>query len=420
MPRESQVRLRRAPLLLSLATATACGAARTSPELPPESPKPLAVPTAAAGASAVAEESPALPWAQATYSPQPGSAFEPELDALLAGCGRGDVALHEVAEWVATAHQGGGAPPSLDEVTFHLRRRGSPYVMPRLWTATMSGVPEDELVELVTDWGTGKRALGELRCGVGVSIGDDGAQTVSVLQVDVLAELRPLPTSAEPGARVDLAAVLLVPATAASVVLLPPDGAPRTLAVEIEGGVARARFSVPTEGTWLAQVMATMEGGPRPVAAALVAVGQAPPSAVDGRPVPGEDASSPDAPPSDALFAMLNGARAKQGLPALRRSSQLDRVAAEHSKAMRAAGRIGHDTGRGDPARRVEMAGLSPKATGENVAMAQSAARLHRVLWASPSHRENLLLRRWDHAGVAVAPAEDGTLYATQLFTDEE
>jgi uncharacterized protein YkwD len=104
----------------------------------------------------------------------------------------------------------------------------------------------------------------------------------------------------------------------------------------------------------------------------------------------------------------------------LKRNRTLDEVALGHNRAMLKTGRISHDTGQGDPAYRVGLAGLSPKATGENVAMAGSVVRLHRVLWASPAHRENLLLRRWDQAGVAVTARDDGALYTTQLFIDQD
>jgi uncharacterized protein YkwD len=83
-------------------------------------------------------------------------------------------------------------------------------------------------------------------------------------------------------------------------------------------------------------------------------------------------------------------------------------------------GRISHDTGAGHPAHRIELAGLHPTASGENVALAGTVVRLHRVLWASPAHRENLLLRRWDEAGVAIVDDGAGSLYATQLFTDSD
>lgn len=154
------------------------------------------------------------------------------------------------------------------------------------------------------------------------------------------------------------------------------------------------------------------------MAQAIVSVGEPPPAAFAQAEVPGESAFNEQAAPDDALFALLNAARREHDLHPLRRNQTLDRVAAEHCRAMNARGQVSHDTGAGDPARRVEEAGLRPQATGENVALAASVPRLHRVLWASPSHRENTLLRRWDEAGVAVVQKDDGSLLATEVFID--
>ncbi len=411
---------RRLVIAALLGLSLAACAKKPKHELPPENPKPFVEPPDGKAKEASPEEDlgPALPWAETTFSPRPGSAFEPEFDALIERCGSGDVALHQTATWVAEAHHRKSEVPNLDAVNFQLRRFGSPYVMPRLWSATMSGVSEEQLLEYVVDWLGKQKPLGEFRCGAGVFHAEDGSRTVSVLRADVLAELSPLPTKADANAWLDVNVRFLAPTTAVSIVLLPPEGAPRTMGAEVEMGNARARISLSSRGPWLVQVMATQEGGPRPVAVAMVTSGETPPSAPDSRPVPGEAAYDDKLAPADALFMLMNAARAKANLPLLERDRDLDRVALAHSKAMLDSGRISHDTGAGDPARRVALAGLTPRATGENVALAASVPRLHRVLWSSPSHRENLLLRRWDRAGVGIVRRDDGTLFATQLFSD--
>jgi uncharacterized protein YkwD len=53
---------------------------------------------------------------------------------------------------------------------------------------------------------------------------------------------------------------------------------------------------------------------------------------------------------------------------------------------------------------------------GENVAHALTLERAHRVLWASPSHRGNLLDRRFRDLGVGVARDSDGSVWVCQLF----
>ncbi len=361
---------------------------------------------------------PPLPWEEKTFSPRPASPEKPELEELVRVCGAGDQSLHEVAKWVAERQIEEGQTPGLDHVRFHLHRRGAPYVMPRLWSAQVVGVSFARLREDVQEWAQTHTPFGSFRCGAASAQAPDGSQIVSVIQVDVLAEMMPLPTRTQAGSFLDLETKLLAGSTAANVVLLPPKGRPFSVTPDLDGQLVHARLSLPTEGMWLVQVMATQQGGPRPVAEALVSAGTERPSRLAEQPVPGEKAFDPRLSREDALFALMNQARQEEGLPKLTRNEKLDAVAQKHSDAMLERGRVSHNTGSGNPARRTEQAGFKVAAVGENVALAASVPRLHRVLWASPSHRENLLLRRWEEVGVAISEREDGTLFATQLFID--
>lgn len=411
--------LRLVAALLQLSSLIACSSSPPQVKSPPERAAPLP-PSSEEETEAGQDELdalPARPWAESTFSPQPGSVPDPELEAVAHACGQSDAALHDVAQWVAEAQAQIERTPSLDAIQFELRKRGSPYVMPRLWTAQARGVELSEIENSVSSWARSRAPRGELRCGVGLAE-QNRMQFFVVLQVDVAAELAPLPTQVETGEWVELNAHFLLPTTAASVLLLPPQGSPRTLNTQLEQQRARARFLIDTPGTWLVQIMATQEGGPLPVASALLSAGVERPARYDARPVPGEHADDPELSAEEALFAMVNAARQDQGLTLLRRNPQLDRAARQHSQRMLEQGRISHDTGHGNPARRVEMMGLHPRATGENVALAASPVRLHRALWNSPSHRENILHRPWSEVGIGIVQAEDGSLFATQLFMD--
>ncbi|HXS17652.1 MAG TPA: CAP domain-containing protein [Polyangiaceae bacterium] len=396
------------------------GCAGSAPPLPPEHAQPLAHKPVTATEAPTPSPQAGPAWAAATTSPRPGSTPDPELAAAEEACGVGDASLHEVAQWLAEHFNEHPAAVVIDYANFHLRRTGSPYVMPRLWSAQMSPLDGKVVGESVGPWARQRPPLGEFRCGVGAAPLDDGTFAVIVLQADVLADVDALPTSSPSGTWLEFEADMLVPATDAKLLLLPPAGLPRTLATKLEGSTIKARLPIETSGTWLVQLMATVSGGPRPVAQMYVTADEPLPSAPDERPVPGEQSIAPDQDTEDALLAAINGARQELNLPAVRRNRKLDHVARQHSEQMRKQGRISHDSGHGDPAYRVENAGIRPKATGENVALAASAVRLHRALWASPSHRENMLLRRWDEVGVAVAEGEGGLLYATQLFIDSD
>jgi uncharacterized protein YkwD len=78
---------------------------------------------------------------------------------------------------------------------------------------------------------------------------------------------------------------------------------------------------------------------------------------------------------------------------------------------------LGHDVGDGDPADRLASAGIQAKETGENVAHAQSVMLAHRALYASVSHRENLLRGDFKNLGVAVLDDPDGSVWVAQVFS---
>jgi uncharacterized protein YkwD len=112
---------------------------------------------------------------------------------------------------------------------------------------------------------------------------------------------------------------------------------------------------------------------------------------------------------------MVNAARTSEHLRALELDERLAALAQSHAEAMRRARKTAHDAGDGDLSFRLEQLGLELEA-GENVAHAESVALAQRALWASPSHRENLLFPRFTLLGVGVAPDPDGTLWVCQVF----
>jgi uncharacterized protein YkwD len=83
---------------------------------------------------------------------------------------------------------------------------------------------------------------------------------------------------------------------------------------------------------------------------------------------------------------------------------------------MAEARRVAPDTGQGTPLERAERAGIVASALGENVAHAMDARGAHRTLWASPSHRGNLLDPRFDRVGIGTALGDDGTLWVCEVF----
>ncbi|MCC6557954.1 MAG: CAP domain-containing protein, partial [Polyangiaceae bacterium] len=213
-----------------------------------------------------------------------------------------------------------------------------------------------------------------------------------------------------------LEGTMLVPASDVKVVRLGPRGAPRTVLASLSQGKVRSTFAVDQPGAWLVQVLATVSTGPRPVLEAIVHAGAPPPAAFVRAAAPGQDAGKGAQDDADAIFRMMNAARASEGLPALARDPALDAIARAHSGAMIKAKTVGHDVGDGDPASRLGEAGYAAKIAGENVASADSPESAHRAIWASPSHRGNLLMREYRRAGAAAVRDASGRVWVTELF----
>lgn len=358
-------------------------------------------------------------WARWTASPEPGSAPEHELSELAEECGSGDMGLHEVASEFARHGFAEPSAPDLDLLAFLLRKRGVAATTPEVWVAEMSaGADLKELTEPFRTWARGRKARGEYWCGAGRAETADGLERIVVLRADLLAHVTPVPTQIDESDKPEVRLRFVRDVDSAELVLLSPEGRARHVKLTVRDSVGTGKLPLLSRGLWTLQVMARASGDPRPVAFALIAVGQEPPSEPRDAKVPGEDQYDPSQEPEDAVFALLNGARRALGQSPLRRNRTLDRIARDHSERMLAEGRISHTSGDGTPEDRVRRASLTPKAVGENVALAPTPLRLHRALWASPSHRENLLLTRWDEVGVAIARREDGSLFLTQLFID--
>jgi uncharacterized protein YkwD len=369
-------------------------------------------------ATADGPASPQLVWKDSSSSPQTAAATHARHAALHALCGTPDAALNEVAARNVQRQLAGLAPIASDELAFSLRAAGDPHVWPRAWSIAGGGLDEDDIQKRVKAWVGSSTALGVRRCGVARGSGPEGTGVVAAVAIDALADMSPLPTSARVGQWLTLQGTMLVPASAAKVVLLGPRGAPKTVIASISNGRIRSTFNVDSAGAWLVQVMATVSTGPRPVLEAMIFAGTTPPNQFVRAPAPGEDAGKGAKTDGEAMLRMVNAARASEGLPAVTRDTDLERLAMQHSEAMKKVKMVGHDVGDGDPRARVDASGLRLHIVGENAAGASTLEGAHRALWASPSHRENILMGQFKRVGVAVVRGDDGAVWVTQLFAD--
>ncbi len=328
-----------------------------------------------------------------------------QLDAVRARCGARDAALERVAEELATRRLAGVAVTSSDELAALGRRARA--TLPSLRASVRTGAVGEVDAGPLAALAEGIR--GPRACGV-ASVSDGERMATAMVAAPRLATVAEAKARAREGEWIDVDARLLVPATAARVVVLGPRGAPRGVPTSLDRGRVRARFSADRPGTFLAQIVAELADGPRPVGELLVRVG----ADVDADPpVPGDTVVGGD--DADELAARIDAARGAEGLTRLSRDRRLDALAAEHAQRMARRGRAAHDAGDGEPDARVSAV-LDADLVGENVARASSVAAAHRALWASPSHRENLLSSRFTRLGVGVARGVDGTVFVAELF----
>ena len=120
-----------------------------------------------------------------------------------------------------------------------------------------------------------------------------------------------------------------------------------------------------------------------------------PPASPGDRIAPGEDAVglATAVDDDDRLFGMLSAARADASLRPVVRDPRLDAIARSHALRMATDRDLSHDAVEME-ARSIVSAprGSTREDLGEErVAHAAGIALAHRALWASPSHRANLL-----------------------------
>jgi len=401
----------RSALAVAAVLALACGTASPQPELP------RAV-TRGSTAPAPASATEPYTFAVLTSSPRRVREGSGAIEPLPPECRRGDAALSRVAERLARSRLRGSTTIDAAELAFALRAEGSPYVRPLAWTLESDDLTSESLRAHLHDWLASSSDGGERRCGFSL-LGAPGRSVLAAVAVDALADLSPLPMRARSGSWLDVDARLLALTTDAKVIVLGPSGTPFGVPTSIEGEYVRARFHADRPGAFVVQLLGNVAGGPRPLLEASVYVDVPPPRSFVLDQAPGEsDAPGASADPKLALLGLVNRARESEHRPELARSAALDALAQEHAEAMQKSRRMAHDVGDGDPSARLASAGLAVLAAGENVARALDLVRAHRTLWASPSHRENLLELRFDAIGIGIARDQDGSLWVCELFAD--
>ena len=351
-------------------------------------------------------------WSSWTASPVhlDVSALDPLEQAALDACGPAEAGLRATALSLLARKLRGLPLPELDAIESAQRAAGEPHPWPRAWAASAHTLDREATMQRLATWLATDHPA-RRRCGAATGTAPDGVRSLVVVVVDALADLQPLPTRARAGQWLTVDARLLH-ATGGRVVVMGPGGAARTLPSWFDGTSLRARFAAEGPGETTVQVVADLPGGPRPVLEADVFTDVEPTTAPEDRAAPGEDvaAGTPDA---DRLAAMIAATRAAAGLSPLIRDARLDAVAREHAEHMVSAHDLAHDAGDGDPVERLRVAGITLRDAGENVAHAPTIPLAHRSLWASPSHRANLV-GAFTRVGVGVMRDDKGDAWVVE------
>lgn len=203
--------------------------------------------------------------------------------------------------------------------------------------------------------------------------------------------------------------------------ILGPSGAPYSVPTTLHGDRLEATFAASLPGIWSIQVVAVLDEGPRPVLEALLFADADPPPRYAAWSVPGEFADEGDRgtiTDAERIRDMVNAARESEGVAVLGADPRLELAATEHARAMQRHHELGHDAGDGGPTERMRRAGFEVDRIGENVAHAQGTRAAHRALWASPSHRGNVIDARFSTLGVGAVRDADGSVWVCELFGD--
>ncbi len=135
----------------------------------------------------------------------------------------------------------------------------------------------------------------------------------------------------------------------------------------------------------------------------------------------GDTPKAPHASLEARFHELVNADRARHHLIQLERDPGLDAVARAHSADMAQRRYLAHVNPEGlNPVRRIEAAGFEGfTLAAENAGQTDRGEPAREILegWiASPVHRRNLHAPPFNHTGVGVARAPDGTWYFTQLY----
>jgi uncharacterized protein YkwD len=328
-----------------------------------------------------------------------------------------DRSLNLAAQEFATAVEAGRAAPTGAALGFFASLESAE-------PAPTAGVATIEPASLA------ERAVGDLysrkcrfnRVGVAAARHQNGA-VVALLTARHETDIQPIPSELPVGSEVLVSGQLPRGLRGPRLFVLRPGGSveSRDLSQQVAGPPVPenrflARVSFEEEGEHVVEVLANGSGGPQVAAIRRVFVGiprpKVPPPEV--KMAGGESGL-------EAAAAAISALRAARGLPPLVRDAALDEVAQGHSEAMAEARTFAHVLpSDGKLEDRLFKLGYAYRSAGENIGLAETAAKAHEAIALSPAHLANLLDPRHRRLGLGAAegisPEGDRGVYVTEVL----
>lgn len=214
-----------------------------------------------------------------------------------------------------------------------------------------------------------------------------------------------------------------------AVVSVPP---PRVATITSTGAPAAAPTA--TSASPVASPSATHRAAPSTAAARPRATASSAPAHVAAAPAPSAASGPTLTGPEQQVLAVINQARAQQGLAPLTVTSGLQASSGQHDATMADGCGLSHQCP-GEPAigQRETDQGVQWTSAGENIgdggpvgddsaAMASMAVGLTQSMLAekppNDGHRANILSKDYTHIGISVVRDSSGTVWLTQDFSD--
>jgi uncharacterized protein YkwD len=243
----------------------------------------------------------------------------------------------------------------------------------------------------------------------GIRIAPSG-RTATIVFGSMEARVEAIRRAFEPGQSVTLKGQVAPRFSSCHVYLTRPDGKVEPL--DVSSRDFAATFVLQDPGKYQLEIMG--DGPSGPVIAFNVPLYVGIPAELPVAPVPGQVVDPERA--EARMLELLNEARSRAGVSALRPDTQLRELALAHSQDMVDEGFVGHvspKAGTADDRRR--RAGVLVSAFGENIAVAATPEGAHEGLMRSPGHRGIMLRADYTHVGIGATSGDNG-LVVTMNF----